>query len=171
MRIVTVLPVALLALIVPTLQAEPPACLTARAIRKMCADELEALFRQGSIAAIPTGTFDGRVLLVVDAKCPRTQAGLQSAIWKGKVISCDGEMINRWCGFRAVKAPVHLGSSWLDGAPCAVIDYAPDAPVFGNTRDEIREVAPGLYLGRFYEKCPCGKLKGYFLLESRGCAR
>ena len=35
--------------------------------------------------------------------------------------------------------------------------------------DELREIAPNVFLGRFYERGPCPKLKGYFVLRRAGC--
>ena len=96
---------------------------------------------------------------------PRLRARLNGVAWKGKVFRPDGTYINQWVGFRAIEGTVALGPSWYDGKPCVVVDHPPGTKVFGNARDELREVAPGLWLGRFYEVCPCGKLQGYFVLE------
>jgi hypothetical protein len=46
-----------------------------------------------------------------------------------------------------VRAEVSVGPSWLDDRPCVVLDYSRSSVVAGWIRDEIREVAPGLYLG------------------------
>ncbi|MBN8904147.1 MAG: hypothetical protein J0H57_24265 [Rhodospirillales bacterium] len=40
--------------------------------------------------------------------------------------------------------------SWLDGKPCIVLDYSETSMVAQWIRDEIRLVAPGLYLGKVY---------------------
>jgi hypothetical protein len=48
------------------------------------------------------------------------------------------------------------------------MEYAPGTPILGNVRDEIREIAPGLYLGRLYERCP-PRFLGYFALEAVSC--
>ena len=61
------------------------------------------------------------------------------------------------------------GVSWHDGNPCLVLDYPSDTPIFGNTRDEIREVAPGLFLARLYETCPRPHFRGYFAIEVQSC--
>lgn len=92
-----------------------------------------------------------------------------NSAWKGKFFYPDGEFVNRWCGFQAIRAQSCPGTSWFDGASCLVVDYPPGTPVFGGTRDEMREIAPGLILGRFYETSPCRKLKGYFVLEMDPC--
>ena len=33
---------------------------------------------------------------------------------------------------------------------------------------DLRELAPGVFLGRFSKRCPCQELEGYFVLEF-GC--
>lgn len=154
-------------LLAGSLASAGDACLSARDLSRLTQAELDDLFCRGSAEPAPQGVLRGKVLLVVDAACPRLRARLQNIVWKGKVLDCAGGMINRWCGFRAVEARWHLGHSCFDGKPCVVVDYEPDAPIFGNTRDEIRQIAPGLWLGRFYDRCPCMKLKGYFFLEAR----
>ncbi len=35
--------------------------------------------------------------------------------------------------------------------------------------DELREVAPGLYVGPVIERCPCPKLRGYIGLQREAC--
>ena len=127
--------------------------------------ELEGLFRHGTANGIPIGYGRGRPLFVVDAGNPQRRAKLTGVVWKGKHFFPDGHMVNQWAVGRAVKAPVRIDPSWLDGQPCVHVDYPPGAPIFGNTRDELRELAPGLFLGRYYERCPCPRLKGYFALE------
>ena len=51
---------------------------------------------------------------------------------------------------RAIKADVYVDASRLDGRPCIVLDYSKTSRVAGWVRDEIREVAPGLYIGLVY---------------------
>jgi hypothetical protein len=42
---------------------------------------------------------------------------------------------------------VREDSSWVDGRPCIVLDYSRTSFVASMVRDEIRELAPGVYLG------------------------
>ncbi len=105
----------------------------------------------------------GRVLYVARSCSPRLSAALASSAWKGKRFTCNG-VYNQWLGVRTYAAPLTIEASWFDGQPCFVIDYPPNRPVFGNTRDEIRCVAPGLYVGRYYDREPCRALHGYFVL-------
>ena len=150
----------------PFARAEPRACLTAGELARMDACQLDAVFRRGKGGATPCGPGRGKVLLVVDALMPRVRARLMGTVWKGKFFFPGGcTFTNQWLGFRAVDGPVIVGPSWADGAPCLVLDYPTTAAVFGNTRDELREIGEGLFLGRFYERCPCPRLRGYFVLD------
>jgi hypothetical protein len=132
-----------------------------------CPSDLERRFAEGGVGELPVGLGRGRVLFVCDARFPAFRARLQGLPWKGKVFDCDGRFVNQWLGFRAIGSHATVGPSWLDGRPCIVLEYAPGTPIFGNTRDELREICPGVFLGRFYERCPCPKLGGYFVLDFR----
>ncbi len=136
-------------------------------LRQKTLPQLDALFLQGTIESLPCGVTRGYVVHLADVKYSRTRSALQSLFWKGKVFLDDGEFINRFCGFRADRSNYELGISWFDGKPCLVLEYPPSAMIFANSRDEIRQIGPGVYLGRFYERCPCQKLKGYFVLYQR----
>jgi hypothetical protein len=96
---------------------------------------------------------------------PRLQARFASSIWKGKHIEPDGEFVNQFPGFKALKGKAEMGVSTHDGKPCILMSYPPDTPLFGNSWDELREVAPGLYLARLYERCPCPRFRGYFAIQ------
>jgi hypothetical protein len=138
--------VAALVLASPTL-AGPPAADLAKAT-PCC---WEDLFRQGTVGCGPLGPTRGTVLYA-DGKHPRLKAHMQGIVWKGKTFHCDGTFTNRWLGgIDAVSAGVCTEPSWLDGQPCLVMQYAPDAPVFGNVRDELRQIAPDVWLGRSYD--------------------
>jgi hypothetical protein len=126
----------------------------------------ESLFRQGTIGCGPLGPTRGAVL-DADGPHPRAKARLQGVVWKGKTFHDDGTFTNHWLGgVRAVSAGVCVEPSWLDGRPCLVMEYAPDAPVFGGVRDELREIAPGVWLGRSYDAAT-GRPKNWFVLRGR----
>jgi hypothetical protein len=155
-----------LALTVPSGVLADGHCMTAHDLKHLDCDQLDALFAAGTVCEPPVGFGRGRILLRVDGKrMPRLRARLQGVVWKGKVFYPDGTFVNQWACRRAIGSCVAIGPSWFDGRPCVALDYPPDAPIFGNARDELREIAPGLWLGRFYAVCPCGQLEGYFVLE------
>ncbi len=148
--------------------SDPPCCLTMAQLKKLDICELDRLFAQAPPGAIPLGYARGQVLLMTDAKCPKLRARLASSAWKGKHFCEGGEFINQWPGFTALRGKIEPGVSGYDNKPCLVLDYPADTPLFGNFRDEMREIAPGLYLARLYEKCPCLRFTGYFAIQVCG---
>ena len=55
-------------------------------------------------------------------------------------------------GFKLVRAKVYKDASWFDGEETIVLDYSKTSS-WPPVRDEIREVAPGVYLGLvFWER-------------------
>jgi hypothetical protein len=95
---------------------------------------------------------------------------LANAVWRGKEASEDGAFVNRWIGnINAIGSTYTVGPSWVDGRPAIIMEYPPGTKVFWNMHDELREVAPGLYLGPVYERCPCPKFRGYVALQMECC--
>jgi hypothetical protein len=134
-------------------------------LQRMPVCEYDSLFTQGKVGYIPSGKTDGTVLYAAQALFPLFRAKMQSIPWKGKHFVAEDLMINRWLlGLEAVSAPVHVGPSWYDGKPCIIVEYARNAAVFGNVRDELREIEPGVWLGRNYNRD--GPVwKGYFIIR------
>jgi hypothetical protein len=88
-------------------------------------------------------------------------------VWQGKYFREDGTMINRVFGFgRAIPADVYLGDSWFDGRPALVLDYS-RSRLWPTVRDEVREVAPGLYLGVYYKDGAPANPPVFFTLDAR----
>jgi hypothetical protein len=129
------------------------------------------VFAHGKVAALPVGLGRGTILCRVEGKMPRMRTKLSGTVWKGKYFYPDGCFTNQWVGFRAISSSAAVGSSWYDGQPCIILEYPSGTPLFGNTRDELREIAPGVFLGRFHERCPCRQLQGYFVLEIEDCKK
>jgi hypothetical protein len=148
--------------------ATPLSCpLTMDGLLSMDRASLESLYRSAAPGTPPVGVFAGKA-----TPAPGTSEGLRKSkvigvLWKGKVISED-VMVNRLpFGVRAVKADVYTGESFLDGRPSTILDYANTSRLFRADRDEVREVAPGLYLGLTYvRKCPTPKLAMVFALQT-----
>ena len=73
--------------------------------------------------------------------------------WQGKTFdAAAGVLRNRITALslNAIVAEVYHGKSLLDDKPCVVLDYSKTSLVAKWIRDEIRLVAPHLYLGRVY---------------------
>src|SRR5262249_54997487 len=89
-------------------------------------------------------------------------------VWHGKEFHDDGTLVNQWSGFKAIRARVCYGQGWLDGGPAIIMDYSGTSLVWRDVRDELREVAPGLYLGVMYRRRSAGpKFITYFALEAQ----
>jgi hypothetical protein len=140
--------------------------MTMRQLQRMNACELAELYAKADIGSMPSGCVRGRVLILTGNHLPRASARTNNVVWKGKCFDPDGCFTNRWLGFNALTSQARPGPSWEDGRPSLVMDYPPGTPILGNVRDEIREVAPGLWLGRLYETCPCPRFLGFFALEA-----
>jgi hypothetical protein len=149
----------------------PPLCLERLAQMSWC--ELEALYRQAEPGPIPDGYAPGRAIYCPGDPLTPARTRFTKAIWHGKhFCAADGTLINQWClGIRAVRARVDYGPSLLDGKPSIIMDYSGmSRVVWSDVRDEVREVAPGLYLGLMYRrKGPCPQMKLYFALQLTPC--
>lgn len=146
-------------------------CLCLEQLAGMNWGELEQLYRQATPGAVPTGYARGKAVYCPCAPLTPTRSRLSQALWHGKhFCPADGTLINQWClGRQAVRARVCYGNSWLDGKPSIVMDYRGMSHIWSDVRDEIREVAPGLYLGLMY-RCKAGQpqMKLFFALEMTG---
>jgi hypothetical protein len=137
------------------------------ALRQTTPGGWESLFREGVFDGGPVGPTRGTVLYADDALFPRLKARLQGTMWKGKVFHGDGTFTNRWVGgVRAGTVGTAVEPSWLDGQPTLAARYSPSALVFRNVRDELRQVGPGVWLGRSYD-ATTGRPKNWFVLEAR----
>jgi len=124
---------------------------------RLSAEELDELFRSSDAGPIPAGEAHGTVLVRPGTDLAEPAAKLLHLIaWKGKVFDPDkGELLNEVgpFGWKSVRAKVYKDESWLDGKEAIILDYSKTSVVAQWIRDEIREVAPRLYLGLvFWEK-------------------
>jgi hypothetical protein len=53
-------------------------------------------------------------------------------------------------GLNAIIAQIYKAPSWLDGKKCIVLDYSETSLVAHWIHNEIRQIGPGLYLGKVY---------------------
>lgn len=121
------------------------------ALEAMSQAQLDDLFRASPAGDIPNGKADGTVLIAPGTALTETAAKLAHLLaWKGKVFDAErGELRNEvfLTGILAIQAKVYKEASWFDGAECIVLDYSHTSLVAHWIRDEIRLVAPDLYLG------------------------
>lgn len=125
--------------------------LDATRLLEMSPAQLDDLFRQSDAGATPVGRGSGTVIAVPGTEVAKPAAKVLGAIvWQGKVFRPETEDLKNLIspfGIRAIRAQVYREASWLDERECIVLDYSRTSRVAGWIRDEIREVAPGLYLG------------------------
>jgi hypothetical protein len=143
--------------------------LTLAGLTRMCPAELEQLYRQSPPGKVVEGFARGKPIYPPDTRSAALRSKLTGAVWRGKIFcAADGTLINQWLGYKAIVARVYYGESWFDGGPSIIMDYSETSHVWEDVRDEIREVAPGLFLGLMYVRQPCGgpKFRMYFVLQT-----
>jgi hypothetical protein len=117
----------------------------------MTSAELDQLFGESPAGPVPRGRARGTVLFLPGSKLARPVAGVSRALlWQGKVFDPDRRGLRNLISplsVPSVRADVYPEASWVDARPCIVLDYSRTSHVAHWIRDEIREVAPGLYLG------------------------
>lgn len=122
----------------------------------MSQTELDELFRQSPPGDIPKGRGKGTVVARPGTGFAVVFARVAHRIaWQGKVFSPErGELRNQITpfGVKAVRAKVYKETSWFDGSECIVLDYSKTSLVARLIRDEMRLVAPGVYLGNVFWK-------------------
>lgn len=133
------------------------------------ADELERLYRASTPGSVPRGRVHGIPIVAPGRRYAPAASRIGRLVWQGKVFDPEGnEAVNRFFGVRAVRGNLSYGSSWLDGRPALILDYQGTSLVYARYRDEIREVAPGLYLGLMFARTePYPTFTRYFAFEAR----
>ena len=121
---------------------------------KMSQTQLDDLFTQSSAGDIPSGEAKGTAIVAPGTTYSEDIADfIKHFAWQGKVFDpAKGVLRNRILpmGLNAIIARVYKGPSWLDGKECIVLDYSETSLIAQWIRDEIREVAPSVYLGKVY---------------------
>jgi hypothetical protein len=120
----------------------------------MSGEQLDEIFRNGPTGEIPRGEGEGTAIVAPGTKVSDDIARFVNLFtWKGKVFDPEkGELINMIGpdGHKMIVAKVNKGNSWFDEKECIVLDYSKTSLLAKWIRDEIREVAPGIYLGLVY---------------------
>jgi hypothetical protein len=120
----------------------------------MTRGELDGIFRAAQPRAPIDGNTDGTLIFPI-AGLSHTLAALGSAfVWQGKVFNTpkEGMLVNKVTPFRLrlVAGKFDPGKSWLDGSEAIIIDYSETSLVARGFRDEIREVYPGVFMGKVW---------------------
>jgi hypothetical protein len=125
--------------------------ITTEQLREMRQNQLDQAYLNAEAGKIPDGESNGTAVFFPNSMVNKPTQLLASLIWQGKVFNAqEGLLVNKVFGFNLVKAKLSYGPSLLDGKKAVIIDYKETSLLFSPIRDEIRLVAPGLYLGRAY---------------------
>ena len=120
----------------------------------MSPDELDELFRGSEPGEIPQGEGKGTVLVRPGTELAGPAAKVvHYLVWQGKVFDPErGELRNEILpfGVKSIRAKVYRDTSWFDQAEAIILDYSHTSLVAHWIRDEIRQLQPGLYLGKVY---------------------
>jgi hypothetical protein len=120
----------------------------------MSQSELDTLFTDSPVGSIPDGEAQGTAIVAPGTTfSPAIAQFINLFAWQGKVFDGKkGVLKNKILpfGLNAIIAKVYKGPSWLDGKECIVLDYSDTSFVAQWIRDEIRQIDPGLYLGKVY---------------------
>jgi hypothetical protein len=118
--------------------------------------ELDDIFRSASALTPPQGEMDGTIIVSGTPLAGLFARLIRALVWRGKVFAMSsprsGMLVNKVTplGVSAVRAQVYIGDSWLDGRKAIILDYSSTSFIASSIRDEIREVEPGLYLGKVW---------------------
>lgn len=116
--------------------------------------QLDELFTASPAGAIPDGEAEGTAIVAPGTTySPNIAKFISSFAWQGKVFDAKkGVLRNKILplGLNAIIAKVYKGNSWLDDKECIVLDYSDTSLLAHWIRDEIRQISPGVYLGKVY---------------------
>jgi hypothetical protein len=121
-------------------------------------DALDEIYKDAEAGRVPNGDTRGTAI-VTGSLFARLYAMLARLFaWQGKVFDLyppnfeQGVLLNKITPFSLtfIIAKVYKDMSWMDDRETIVIDYSGTSFVAGKIRDEIREVEPGVYLGKVW---------------------
>lgn len=120
--------------------------------------ELDEIYRRAEPGSTPTGDTRGTAIVAGSALARAYARFARLFAWQGKVFDLfppdysQGILLNKITPFSLtfVVAKVYNDKSWMDGKDTIVIDYSTTSFFFRKIRDEIREVEPGVYLGKVW---------------------
>jgi hypothetical protein len=130
---------------------------TAKQLLSMSQKELDDLFSGSPAGYIPNGEAQGTAIVAPGTVFSQEIASIINIFaWQGKTFdAAHGTLTNRISAFgvNAIVAQVYKAPSWFDNKECIVLDYSKTSIAAMHIRDEIRLIAPGLYLGLvFWDK-------------------
>ncbi len=121
-------------------------------------EELDEIYKNAEAGEIPTGDTKGTAIFAGSGLAKMIAILANIFIWKGKVFDmfCNngqaGVLVNKISPFalKFIVAKVYRDKSWMDDRDTIVIDYSSTSFFARVIRDEIREIEPGVYLGKVW---------------------
>jgi hypothetical protein len=121
-------------------------------------EELDEIYRNAEPGIIPNGDTRGTAILSGSWLSKAVAVIARRFAWQGKIFDLfssdrqSGILVNKITPFSLtfIVAKVYRDKSWLDGKETIVIDYSKTSFVAKAIRDEIREIEPGVYLGKVW---------------------
>lgn len=129
--------------------------LTGKDLLKMSQEEIDKLYKKGSVDKIPDGDSKGIAIIWAGSILTRIIAFLSWLLfWKGKYFDREeGYFLNKILpfGLRAVKGDLYIEKKcFFCSGKAIVLDYSKTTLLLRSVREEMREIAPGLFLAQVY---------------------
>ena len=120
--------------------------------------ELDAIYSAAKAGNIPSGDTRGTAIVAGTLFARWYARFARLFAWQGKVFDLfppareNGILVNKISPFSLtfIVAKVYKDKSWMDGEDTIVIDYSKTSFFAKKIRDEIREIEPGVYLGKVW---------------------
>ena len=121
-------------------------------------EQLDEIYCDAEPGVMPTGDMHGTAIVAGSMFSRIVALFARLFSWQGKVFDMfaeDGQagvLVNKISPFSLtfIVARVYREPSWMDGKATIVIDYSKTSFFAKVIRDEIREVEPGVYLGKVW---------------------
>ena len=124
----------------------------------MSRERLDEIYMDAEPGTIPDGDTRGTAIVAGSGFARIIAYFARALAWQGKVFDLfppdkrNGILINKVTPFSLtfIVAKVYIDKSWMDNRDTIVIDYSTTSFLAKKIRDEIREVEPGVYLGKVW---------------------
>jgi len=121
-------------------------------------EELDEIYRNAEPGNVPSGDTRGTAIVTGSLFSKSLAVIARAFAWQGKVFELfppehqTGVLVNKITAFSLtfIVAMVYRDKSWMDGKDTIVIDYSKTSFFAKVIRDEIREIEPGVYLGKVW---------------------
>ncbi|NET33367.1 MAG: hypothetical protein F6K19_15325 [Cyanothece sp. SIO1E1] len=116
--------------------------------------EIDQLYKQGSVDKIPDGDSKGIAIIFAGTIWAKILAFISKLFfWEGKFFYRDQKFfLNKIppFGIRAFKGEIYTAEGRFCEGEAIILDYSKTSFIFRQVKEEMREIAPGLYLAQVY---------------------